>query len=89
MDEAAKFSFFSSIAEYGRSILRLFGSVPFVLLVVSYGPGVATYGIAGTGTGIHYRGVVIRPEICVAIRPELCVVIRPITRKIFVRERLL
>ena len=57
MDEAAKFSFFSSIAEYGRSILRLFGSVPFVLLVVSYGPGVATYGIAGTGTGIHYKNM--------------------------------
>ena len=33
-----------------------------------------------------YRGVVIRPETCVAIRPESCVAIRPITRKKIVRE---
>jgi len=38
-----KFSFLASVKEYGSSIMRLMKSIPFLLLVVSYGLNVGCY----------------------------------------------
>ena len=50
------------------------------------------FGREGTSQRLHFQTASRQPSKRyrgAVIRPELCVVIRPITRKIFVRERLL